>query len=105
MIDLLHPHKPCCKCREEIDSQAGRGVTWLGDDPYHSECAPIQDRFEACDGYEQPAFEAWAKRERYAMHEHPLHYIFMDEKTNAARMGWNAALAYVRAVLAKVSGD
>ncbi|WP_199091588.1 hypothetical protein [Bosea sp. ASV33] len=30
------------------------------------------------------------------MSEHPLHYIFMDPKTDAARMGWNAALQYVR---------
>lgn len=42
MIDLLYPHKPCCKCREEIDTQAGAGVTWLGEDPYHSECAPFK---------------------------------------------------------------
>ncbi|MEH3111553.1 MAG: hypothetical protein PGN22_15780 [Agrobacterium cavarae] len=51
---------------------------------------------QACDGKEQLAFEAWAVSQRYDMHEHPLHYIFMDPKTSAARLGWNAALQYVR---------
>ena len=49
----------------------------------------------ACKG-EQEHFEGWAKSSRYDMSEHPLHYIFLDPKTDAARMGWNAALAYVR---------
>ena len=49
----------------------------------------------ACKG-EQEHFEAWAKSRRYEMSEHPLHYIFNDPRTDAARMGWNAALAYVR---------
>lgn len=51
---------------------------------------------QACDGKEQLAFEAWAVSQQYDMHEHPLHYIFMDPKTSAARLGWNAALRYVR---------
>lgn len=50
-----------------------------------------------CNG-EQYLFEEWAKRNRYDMCEHPLHYIFMDAKTNAARMGWKAALAYAEKV-------
>jgi hypothetical protein len=45
---------------------------------------------------EQQAFEAWAKGERYEMHQHPLHYLFMDPKTNAARKGWKAALQFIR---------
>jgi hypothetical protein len=49
-----------------------------------------------CDGKEQFAFEAWAKEQRYDMNEHPLHYLFTDPKTYAARMGWNAAIAYCR---------
>ncbi|HCV70574.1 MAG TPA: hypothetical protein DHE23_01830 [Agrobacterium sp.] len=53
---------------------------------------PPQD----CDGREQLAFETWAANNRYDMHEHPLHYLFMDPKTNAARQGWKAALQYVR---------
>lgn len=45
---------------------------------------------------DQQAFEAWAQGERYEMHQHPLHYLFMDTKTNAARQGWKAALQFVR---------
>ena len=48
-----------------------------------------------CDGKEQYAFEAWAKENHYDMNEHPLHYIFIDPKTNAARMGWNACIKYM----------
>lgn len=51
---------------------------------------------QACDGKEQYAFEAWAVSNSYDMNEHPLHYIFLDGKTNAARRGWSAALEYVR---------
>lgn len=58
---------------------------------------------QACDGKEQYAFEAWASSKHYDMHEHPLHYIFMDPKTNAARMGWNAALRYVREQFAEAN--
>ena len=60
---------------------------------------------EACGGAEQPAFEEWAASHRYDMHEHPLHYIFMDPKTDAARQGWNAALAYARRALPTPSKD
>lgn len=52
----------------------------------------------SCDG-EQYAFEAWAQSKHYDMHEHPLHYLFMDKQTNAARQGWKAALEYVRSVM------
>lgn len=45
---------------------------------------------------DQQAFEAWAQGERYEMHQHPLHYLFMDPKTNAARQGWKAALQFIR---------
>lgn len=45
---------------------------------------------------EQAAFEAWAKESRYEMHQHPLHYLFTDKQTNAARQGWKAALQFVR---------
>ena len=45
---------------------------------------------------DQQAFEAWAQGERYEMHQHPLHYLFMDPKTNAARQGWKAALQFAR---------
>ena len=45
---------------------------------------------------EQAAFEEWATESRYEMHQHPLHYLFVDKQTNAARQGWKAALAFVR---------
>ena len=45
---------------------------------------------------DQQAFEAWAQGERYEMHQHPLHYLFLDAKTNAARQGWKAALQFIR---------
>lgn len=50
-----------------------------------------------CGGGEQPAFEAWAKSQGYDMSEHPLHWLFLDPKTYAARQGWKGALEYMRA--------
>ncbi len=47
-----------------------------------------------CDGVEQEAFEAWAKTRRFDMTEHPLHYLFMDPKTDAARDAWKAGLTH-----------
>lgn len=43
---------------------------------------------------EQKAFEAWASERQYDMVQHPLHYLFLDKKTDAARTGWSAALRY-----------
>jgi hypothetical protein len=48
-----------------------------------------------CDGKEQDAFEQWAKVEQYDLSTHPLHWLFLDAKTYAARQGWKAALRYV----------
>lgn len=56
-------------------------------------CGELVDN---CDGKEQEAFETWAKSKRFDMHEHPLHYLFLDSKTNAAREGWNEAIRYCR---------
>ncbi|NTE68387.1 hypothetical protein G6M85_22595 [Agrobacterium tumefaciens] len=53
---------------------------------------PPQD----CERKEELAFETWASSQHYDMHEHPLHYLFLDPKTDAARQGWKAALQYVR---------
>jgi hypothetical protein len=47
-----------------------------------------------CDGIEQPAFEKWATTAGYDMHEHPMFYIFLDERTDAARMGWKAGIQH-----------
>lgn len=63
---------------------------------FHQERAKaLLQACKSCDG-EQYKFEEWAKAERYDMEEHPLHYLFMNAKTNAARMGWKAALRYVK---------
>jgi hypothetical protein len=48
-----------------------------------------------CDGKEQDAFEAWAAGEKMDMSCHPLHWLFLNEKTYSARQGWKAALEYV----------
>ncbi|WP_025593856.1 hypothetical protein [Agrobacterium tumefaciens] len=55
-----------------------------------------EDPKEIATWEDQQAFEAWAQGERYEMHQHPLHYLFMDPKTNAARRGWKAALQFAR---------
>lgn len=54
------------------------------------------DIADTCDGVEQDAFEAWASGEKYDMHEHPMHYLFLDPKTDAARMGWKAGITHAR---------
>jgi len=53
-----------------------------------------------CDGKEQEAFEKWAAHNRFNLSEHPLHYMFLDSKTDAARQAWKGALEYVGSVLA-----
>lgn len=47
------------------------------------------------DGLEQEAFETFAKADKMNMQTHPLHWLFLDPKTYAARQGWKAALEYV----------
>jgi len=47
------------------------------------------------DGKEQEAFEVWATSEQYEMETHPLHWLFLNKRTYAARQGWKAALEYV----------
>ncbi|KWT88038.1 hypothetical protein G6L26_007575 [Agrobacterium radiobacter] len=48
---------------------------------------------------EQRAFESWAEGKRHDMSCHPLHYLFLNAETNAAREGWNAALRYLNGQL------
>lgn len=60
--------------------------------------AELRRALEPCQG-EQEHFEEWAKSAGYDMHEHPLHYLFLDVKTNEARKGWKAALRYALAAL------
>jgi hypothetical protein len=40
------------------------------------------------------AFVRWAEKAGYDMTCHPLHFLFLDQKTNAARMGWKAAVEH-----------
>ncbi len=53
---------------------------------------------EVCDGKEQEAFEVYASGKGYDMATHPLHYLFINDKTNAARRSWAAAISYCNSV-------
>ncbi len=67
----------------------------------HSRVSLSKENIQAlrpCEG-EQYFFEEWAKKERMDMTEHPLHYLFMDPKTSAARDGWKAGVAYAMYML------
>lgn len=60
---------------------------------------PVQERLrealpKRCDGIEQPAFEEWAKDQGFDMTEHPLHYLFLNAKTDAARQAWCAGIKH-----------
>jgi hypothetical protein len=41
------------------------------------------------------AFVKWALENKYDMTCHPLHFLFLAEKTAAARAGWKAAMEHV----------
>lgn len=58
---------------------------------------------KVCDGKEQEAFEQWASTAKYDMSQHPLFYLFLTEKTNAARQGWKAAIEYCSTVTANTT--
>lgn len=45
---------------------------------------------------EQEAFEKFAESEGCDMSQHPLHYIFLNSKTNALRAGWRSAIVFSR---------
>ena len=70
-----------------------------------SEITQLREALQPGTPAEMAAFEAWAKAQGYDMHEHPLHYLFMDTKTNAARMGWKAGLAFAAGVAAGPPAD
>lgn len=53
----------------------------------------LSDKQEA-EHTEASAFEEWASRENYDMTTHPLHWLFLNERTYAARQGWKAALNF-----------
>ncbi len=40
------------------------------------------------------AFIRWALKNNYDTSSHPMFFVMLDPKTNAARMGWKAAVAH-----------
>lgn len=52
-----------------------------------------------CDGKEQAAFEDYARSKGLDLSQHPLHYLFLDGKTNQARSAWRECLVYVASQL------
>ncbi|CEQ38291.1 hypothetical protein [Pseudomonas phage vB_PaeM_PAO1_Ab04] len=96
-----------------VDELLGRakrspgGLTWSKEPcgpwtlPLYTAPAQAQHSVpDVCDGKEQDAFEEWAKKEGLDTSCHPMHWLFLDAKTNSARQGWKAALRYVRAQVA-----
>lgn len=57
---------------------------------------PLHVMPDTCDGKEQDAFVKWAAENRFDMSAHPLHFLFLSERTNGARQGWKAAISYCR---------
>ncbi|MGC7043117.1 hypothetical protein ACP0I1_22340 [Pseudomonas aeruginosa] len=105
------------QCRDDVARALGlrpnqeRGFAWSyllasikscvkasGDSAQAQHSAP-----DVCDGKEQDAFEEWARKEGLDTSCHPMHWLFLDAKTNSARQGWKAALRYVRAHIAAPS--
>lgn len=54
---------------------------------------------------DESAFIRWAEKEKYDTSSHPMFFVMVDEKTNAARMGWKAAMAHCKAQLAAPSAS
>ncbi|AKE09169.1 nucleotide exchange factor GrpE [Serratia liquefaciens] len=50
----------------------------------------------ACDGKEQDSFIKFALNNKFSTECHPLHFLFLDKQTSAARRAWGAAIAYCR---------
>jgi hypothetical protein len=105
-LEVAPEHRPEGLFKNIQDAvYAMRGRTRLMDDAAithvltEPQSAPKLEALESCKG-EQLKFEEWAAAEKYDMHEHPLHYLFMDDKTNAARQGWKAALRYATTAIA-----
>lgn len=42
------------------------------------------------------AFVRWALKQQYDTTCHPLHFLFLNERTNAARAGWRAAVTHYK---------
>ncbi|MGE7139179.1 dATP/dGTP pyrophosphohydrolase domain-containing protein, partial [Luteibacter sp. NPDC031894] len=59
----------------------------------------VYAQVQASDGrkstVEVEAWEQFAREKGLNMAEHPLHYLFLDEKTSTARQAWSAAIRFV----------
>lgn len=53
---------------------------------------------------EHTAFENFANSQELDMRMHPLHYLFLDKKTDFARSVWKSCLNYVWSVMEKDNG-
>jgi hypothetical protein len=63
------------------------------------------DALESCSAEEVVAFESWAKTQKYDMTTHPLHWLFLDPATYAARQGWKNGLAFARDAITTQPGE
>jgi hypothetical protein len=85
-----------CWTHDHFTEGKGTPVGWLpmlaAAPSHHDDPAKLPT---VCDGKEQDAFEAWAKGKGYDMSCHPLHWLFLNERTYAARNGWKGAIEYV----------
>lgn len=90
----------------EINSYVSRDVN--AQNPFEAtDAALLEIRAQAVsnlpkvgDGKEQEAFEAYARSRSLDLSQHPLHYLFLDGKTNQARSAWRECLVYVSSQLA-----
>ncbi|MBH9098894.1 hypothetical protein I5K32_15650 [Pseudomonas aeruginosa] len=92
---------------EESIAVADKIANLIATAPVSKTAAPVQAESslpDVCDGKEQDAFEEWATNQGMNMQCHPMHWLFLDAKTNSARQGWKAALKYIRAQIAAAPG-
>ena len=59
----------------------------------------VRGKLSSCSGEEIAAWEAYGHRAMLDMTEHPLHYLFLDDRTAAARGGWKAGIAWALSLL------
>lgn len=64
-----------------------------------TEVATSPKALDPCSDEEIEAWETWAKGSNLDMGQHPLHYLFLNKETAAARHGWKAGLDFARGVV------
>lgn len=69
----------------------GGAVTFMPHGKEHLEAQPEPQGNIPGLAADPSAFVRWAVAEGYDMTSHPLHFLFLNERTAAARKGWNAA--------------